>query len=225
MKAVYGKHNSRIDLPFHEGKRKILVKELKSKGIKNEAVLSVIEKLPRHFFLDPTLEDQAYSDKALPISSGQTISQPYTVARQTELLDIKPGMKVLEIGTGSGYQAAVLLLLGVELYSIERIAALHDHAVSTLKFLNLPTQGLVINDGTIGLEAAAPFDRILVTAGAPAIPKPLFDQLKVGGCLVIPVGDSQSQEMIRCYKSPTSSALIEKHGNFSFVPLKGQKGW
>lgn len=225
MKTVYGNHFSRTDLPFHAGRRKILVKELRSKGIQDEAVLAVMEHIPRHFFLDSTLEEQAYLDRALPIASGQTISQPYTVARQTELLEVKPNLKVLEIGTGSGYQAAVLLSLGVELYSIERIATLHEEAVAVLKYLNLLTQGLVVSDGTVGLAAAAPFDRILVTAGAPSIPKPLFDQLKPGGCMVIPVGDAKTQEMIRCYKSPTGTALVEKHGSFSFVPLKGKKGW
>lgn len=225
MQFLSGDHSNWVDLPVHRGKRKRLIQVLREKGIQDELVLAVMEKLPRHFFIDATLEEQAYQDKAVPIGSKQTISQPYTVARQTELLQLKPDLKVLEIGTGSGYQAAVLLGLGVELYSIERITDLHNATLRLFRFLGLATQGLILGDGSLGLPLKAPFDRILVTAGAPSIPEALFEQLKVGGCMVIPVGDSRNQEMVRCYKSPTGNPLIEKHGNYSFVPLKGKQGW
>lgn len=208
----------------HRGLRKTLVKTVKEKGIRDPAVLNAIGKVPRHNFFDPAFVEHAYEDKAFPIGEGQTISQPYTVAFQTELLNLKPGSKVLEVGTGSGYQACILLELGCTVYTIEYNKKLYER---TRKFL--PKMGyrpqFFQGDGTLGLPQFAPFDGIIVTAGAPFIPKNLIEQLKIGGRLVIPVGDRSAQTMICLHKESETKLSKEEHHNFSFVPLLGKDGW
>ncbi len=208
----------------HKGQRKALVKLLKQKGIKSEGVLNAINTLPRHFFFDSALDSHAYEDKAFPIGEGQTISQPYTVAYQTELLEIKPGDKVLEIGTGSGYQGSILHLLGANVHTIEYQKKLY---LKTKKFLEKLGIHLTFyyGDGTLGLPNEAPFDKILVTAGAPVIPNTLLKQLGIGGMLVIPVGDRNTQKMVRLTKKTASKIVKEEFDNFAFVPLLGQEGW
>lgn len=208
----------------HRGLRNKLIQLLKKKGIKDNAVLEAIGEIPRHYFFDDAFVEHAYEDKAFPIGNGQTISQPYTVARQTELLNVKHGDKVLEIGTGSGYQCAVLCHLGAEIYSIERHKALHEKAYIFLKALEF-SPNLVVGDGTLGLPNQAPFDKILVTAGAPTVPESLLDQLAIGGQIIIPVGDHKKQEMVRITKKTASKLTRENFGAFSFVPLKGKLGW
>ncbi len=205
------------------GLRNKLVKKLGQKGIKNEAILGAIGRVPRHVFFDEALLTHAYEDKAFPIGEGQTISQPYTVAFQTEILNPRPGDKVLEIGTGSGYQACILMELGVKLYTIEYNRKLYE---ITKAFL--PTLGykpfFFLGDGSKGIPAKAPFDRILVTAGAPVIPSALTDQLTDGGVLVIPVGNRERQTMVRISKSG-GVLKREDFDNFAFVPLLGEQGW
>ncbi len=209
----------------HRGMRRQLVKTVQAKGIKSQSVLDAIGKIPRHFFFeDSALIEHAYEDKAFPIGSGQTISQPYTVAFQSELLQLKPKDKVLEIGTGSGYQAIVLLELGAEVFTIEYQKALFER---TRKFL--PQMGYQANffygDGSKGLAKHAPYDKIIVTAGAPSVPDALIDQLKVGGCLVIPVGNARTQQMLRITKTAPDKVRSETYTDFKFVPLLGEDGW
>ena len=210
------------DTAKHQGNRRKLVQLLRTKGITNEAILNVMNQIPRHLFMDSSFEDHAYQDKPFPIGAEQTISQPYTVAFQTELLEVEPGQKVLEIGTGSGYQTAVLILLGAQVYSIERQRELYKKTSLFLPKLGYRAKKLIYGDGYKGYEEAAPFDRILVTAGAPFIPKALLAQLKVGGRLVIPVG-ARSQVMTLLVR--TSEKEFEKttHGVFRFVPLLEDK--
>lgn len=208
----------------HKGLRRKLVNLLKEKGIKDKNVLKAIEKIPRHFFFDPALVDHAYQDKAFPIGEGQTISQPYTVAFQTQLLEISPGEKVLEIGTGSGYQAAILEEMGAKVYTIETNPLLHKKVKGFLPSLGY-TPAFFLGDGSKGLPAYAPYDKVLVTAAAPAVPEPLLQQLKIGGFLVIPVGSSSVQKMIRLTKEDKNTIEKEEFGNFKFVPLTGEKGW
>lgn len=212
------------DTYLHKGKRRALVAELKSKGIQSQEVLNAINTLPRHFFFDSALISHAYEDKAFPIGEGQTISQPYTVAFQTELLDIHHGDKVLEIGTGSGYQGSILHLLGAEVYTIEYQRKLFEGTSKFLKRLGIE-MNLFYGDGTGGLPAYAPFDKILVTAGAPIIPEALISQLKPGGILVIPVGDRKKQAMIKITKKIDGTLSREEFDNFAFVPLLGKDGW
>ena len=202
--------------------RKKLVETLEKKGITNPAVLQAINTIPRHLFMDSSFIDHAYVDKAFPIAAQQTISQPYTVARQTELLDIVKGSKVLEIGTGSGYQTAVLLEIGAVVYSIERQNKLFKKAVKFLKQQGYNPKKLIFGDGYIGLENEAPFDGIVVTAGAPYVPKPLLAQLKIGGKLVIPVGETSQ---IMTVFTRTSKTAFDKQtfGEFRFVPLLENK--
>lgn len=211
------------ELKFKQ-RRKKLVDKLRSKGIENERVLEAFMMVPRHHFVDTALHDRAYEDTALPIGKRQTISQPYTVARQTELLSLMPGEKVLEIGTGSGYQAAILHELGAEVYSIERHKELYERARSILKELGYSIQ-LKLGDGTLGWSAYAPYDAIVVTAGAPEIPDELVDQLNINGRLVVPVGDADKQEMVRITKVRKDEFKEERYKNFKFVPLIGKKGW
>jgi len=205
------------------GLRNKLVKILQNKGIKDSRVLAAINKVPRHFFFENALLEHAYQDKAFPIGEGQTISQPYTVAFQTEKLEIKAGDKVLEIGTGSGYQACILLELGAKVYTIEYNRILFE---KTREFL--PLMGyrpyFFHGDGSKGLPAKAPFDRIVVTAGAPVVPVALLDQLAEGGFLVIPVGDRERQVMVRIHKK-NGKFTKEEFANFAFVPLLGEQGW
>jgi protein-L-isoaspartate(D-aspartate) O-methyltransferase len=208
----------------HKGQRKELVKTIRKKGIKDEAVLEAINTLPRHFFFDSALDSHAYEDKAFPIGEGQTISQPYTVAFQTELLQIKPGDKVLEIGTGSGYQGAILHLLGAEVYTIEYQKKLYDRTKKFLAKLGIHLH-FYFGDGSKGLPEKSPFDKILVTAGAPIVPQSLLKQLKIGGILVIPVGDKNTQKMMRLTKKSETKIVQEEFDNFAFVPLLGAEGW
>src|SRR5688500_16326018 len=205
------------------GLRNKLVKKLSEKGIKDDRVLAAIGKVPRHVFFENALIDHAYQDKAFPIGEGQTISQPYTVAFQTEKLEIRPGDKVLEIGTGSGYQACILLEMGAKVYTIEYNRRLYE---TTREFL--PQLGykphFFYGDGSKGLPAKAPFSKIIVTAGAPIVPTALTDQLAEGGILVIPVGDREKQVMIQIRKN--EGKLSKKQfDNFAFVPLLGEQGW
>ena len=211
-----------IDSFKHKGLRQKLVDTLISKGIKNEAVLEAIRTIPRHWFMDSSFLDHAYQDKAFPIAANQTISQPYTVAYQTELLEVEPNHKVLEIGTGSGYQTAVLCLLEAEVYSIERQLELFKKTSLFLPKIGHVAKRLIFGDGYKGLKEEAPFDRILVTAGAPFVPKPLLAQLKVGGRLVLPVGE---EEQVMTLYIRSGQKNFEKHefGNFKFVPMLEDK--
>ena len=206
----------------HKGMRKRLVATLRKKGIVDTAVLEAISKIPRHLFMDSGFIDHAYVDKAFPIAADQTISQPYTVARQTELLSVKKGAKVLEIGTGSGYQTAVLLEIGATVYSIERQNELFKKAKLFLPKIGYRPKKLIFGDGYIGLESEAPFDGIIVTAGAPYVPKALMAQLKVGAKLVIPVGDEVQIMTVFTRTGPTEFEK-ETYGEFRFVPLLEDK--
>ena len=212
------------DTYLHKGKRKALVAELRKKGIQNEAVLEAINTLPRHFFFDTALISHAYEDKAFPIGEGQTISQPYTVAFQSSLLEVAPGDKILEIGTGSGYQACILHLLGAKVISIEYQKKLFEHTNRCLQRLGIQLQ-LFFGDGTGGVPAHAPYDKIIVTAGAPVVPEALIQQLKIGGILVIPVGDRSKQAMVKITKKSATEVQREEFEGFAFVPLLGKEGW
>ena len=210
------------DTAKHQGLRNQLATVLHAKGITDENVLNAIRKIPRHLFIDSSFESHAYQDKAFPIAAEQTISQPYTVAFQSQTLAIKKGDKVLEIGTGSGYQTAVLLELNAEVYSIERQRELFKKTSLFLPKLGYKAKKFIFGDGYIGLTDKAPFDKIIVTAGAPYVPKPLLSQLKVGGMLLIPVGD-KSQIMTLFIRK--SAKEFEKHelGDFAFVPMLEEK--
>ncbi len=203
------------------GLRNKLVKKLRLKGILDEAVLAAVGKVPRHVFFDGALLAHAYEDKAFPIGEGQTISQPYTVAFQTEKLEVKPSQKVLEIGTGSGYQAAILLELGAKVYTIEFNKRLYEKTKSFLPLLGYIPY-FFYGDGSKGIPAKAPFDRIIVTAGAPIIPSALTDQLSENGILIIPVGDRETQKMLKITKK-NGKLLQEEFNQFAFVPFIGRK--
>lgn len=207
------------DKPLHKGLRRKLVEEVSKKGITDERVLHAINSVPRHFFLDSAFVNQAYEDKAFPISVGQTISQPYTVAYQTQLLQPKPFDKVLEIGTGSGYQAAVLSALGTLVFTIERQRQLFDEQREFTYLRNLPNIKFFFGDGFEGLPTFAPFDKVIVTAAAPFIPQKLIEQLKVGGQMVIPVNEGDLQRMLRITKLPGGELNKEEFDLFSFVPM------
>ncbi|MDA3882847.1 MAG: protein-L-isoaspartate(D-aspartate) O-methyltransferase [Bacteroidales bacterium] len=209
------------DSILHKGKRKQLIEELRSKGVRNEQVLDAMMLVPRHVFFDIALENHAYEDKAFPIDAGQTISQPYTVAVQSSLLNVQKYDRILEIGTGSGYQAAVLCRMGAQVFSIERQKKLFFTTKNILQKLHIHTQ-LFLGDGFKGLPQFAPFDKILITAAAPFIPRTLLNQLKINGLLVVPYGEGNTQKMIRITKISETEFEQEEHGNFSFVPmLKG----
>jgi protein-L-isoaspartate(D-aspartate) O-methyltransferase len=204
---------------LHKGLRRQLVQILRGKGITDEKVLNAIDAIPRHFFLDPAFERQAYEDRAFPITANQTISQPYTVAYQTQLLELKKYDKVLEIGTGSAYQACVLGELGVTLYTIERQRALYDYVGQFFflkKYLNIKR---FFGDGFEGLPSYAPFDKIIITCGAPFLPPKLLQQLKPGGIMVVPVGEDEKQKMIRVTKAADGTLQQQEMGDFSFVPM------
>jgi protein-L-isoaspartate(D-aspartate) O-methyltransferase len=205
------------------GLRKKLVKKLAEKGIKSQSVLQAIDKVPRHVFFEEALLSHAYEDKAFPIGEGQTISQPFTVAFQTEKLEIKPGDKVLEIGTGSGYQACVLLELGAKVYTIEFNRKLYEHTKQFLPHLGYKPH-FFHGDGSKGLPAKAPYNKIIVTAGAPVVPTALTDQLAEDGILVIPVGNRERQMMLRIRKQ-NGNLVTEEFDYFAFVPLLGDQGW
>ncbi len=212
-----------VDNYRQRGLRNQLVKKLREKGIKDVSVLAAIGRVPRHVFFDDALLSHAYEDKAFPIGEGQTISQPYTVAFQTEKLQVKPGERILEVGTGSGYQAAILLELGAIVYTIEYNKKLFER---TREFL--PTMGyrpyFLLGDGSKGYAPKAPYDKIIVTAGAPVIPDALVAQLKDPGKLIVPVGNLEKQCMYLITKN-NGSVTKEEFDQFAFVPLLGEKGW
>lgn len=207
----------------HKGLRKKLVEEIRAKGIRDEKVLLAIDRIPRHYFMDNAFLEFAYSDKAFPIAAGQTISQPYTVAYQTQLLELQKGEKVLEIGTGSGYQTTVLLECGARVFTVERQKALYDKAREILPAMGY-RPNFFYGDGYKGLPTFAPFDKILVTCGATFIPDALVEQLRPGGKLVIPVG-SEVQTMTMVSKSSDNRVEIQELGKFRFVPMLGEKAW
>ncbi|MDB5127968.1 protein-L-isoaspartate(D-aspartate) O-methyltransferase [Mucilaginibacter sp.] len=213
-----------IDNYREQGARKRLVEILRKKGIEDEQVLAAIGKVPRHYFFDETFWNQAYKDIAFPIGEGQTISQPYTVAYQTQLLHIRKGDKVLEIGTGCGYQTCILMELGAKVFTIERQEKLYERTIQVLPYMGYKPK-FFLGDGSIGIATDAPYDKIIVTAGAPTVPQVLLKQLNIGGILVIPVGDEQSQKMVTVLK--TAENDYERHvlDTFRFVPLVGDRAW
>jgi len=208
----------------HKGRRKRLVQELKNKGINDAAVLDAVLNVPRHFFFPKDFWDEAYEDKAFPIGNGQTISQPYTVAFQTQLLRINKGMKVLEIGTGSGYQAAILAYLEAEVFTIERVEELFRKTTQLFEQLRLPIH-CFLGDGSIGLPKKSPFNGIVVTAGGNSLAEQLKEQLGIGGRLVVPSGNRSIQKMVLIEKRVENKYERTEHGEFKFVPLLGKYGW
>ncbi len=211
-----------LDTFAHKGKRKQLVDVLAKKGITNKQVLKAIGVIPRHLFMDSGFVDHAYIDKAFPIGAEQTISQPFTVAKQTELLNLEKGAKILEIGTGSGFQTAVLIEMGMQVFSIERQNELFKKAKLFLPKLGYRAKKLIFGDGYKGFKDEAPFDGIVVTAGAPFVPKPLMSQLKIGGRLVIPIG-AENQIMTLITRISQTEFKKEEFGEFRFVPLLENK--
>ena len=208
----------------HKGLRKKLTEQIRDKGITDEKVLNAIQSVPRHYFLDSAFDDVAYVDRAFPIAEGQTISQPYTVAYQTQLLEVKSFEKVLEIGTGSAYQAVILAQMGALVYTIERQKKLFEQNRMFDYLKKFPGIKCFYGDGYEGLPSFAPFDKILVTAAAPEIPEKLIDQLKIGGMMVIPLGSGEVQQMMRITKLANAALKEEVFDNFSFVPmLEGKK--
>ncbi|MDF2478271.1 MAG: protein-L-isoaspartate O-methyltransferase [Sphingobacterium sp.] len=213
-----------IDNYRERGARKKLVEHLKGRGIEDQKVLEAIAKVPRHFFFDETFWNQAYRDIAFPIGDGQTISQPYTVAYQSELLHVKRGDKVLEIGTGSGYQTCILLELGAEVYTIERQENLYQRTTQVLPYMGYKAN-FFLGDGSKGIAEHAPYDKIIVTAGAPFVPEIMLKQLKVGGIFVIPVGDEKSQKMVTIIRVGENDFDRIELDTFRFVPLVGDQAW
>ncbi len=212
-----------IDTYRHKGLRKKLIETIKQKGITDERVLAAMMNIPRHFFMDTALDNIAYEDRAFPIEAGQTISQPYTVAYQTQLLELKPTDTVLEIGTGSAYQASVLAEIGVDVFTIERQQKLFDKNKESFVRKVYPNIQFHFGDGFLGLPEYAPFDKILVTAAAPYIPVPLLQQLKPSGFLVIPVDEGDSQRMMRVTKHTDGTTTEEYFDRFRFVPMLGSE--
>jgi protein-L-isoaspartate(D-aspartate) O-methyltransferase len=206
----------------HQGKRKLLIEELKRMGIQKTAILDAFYQVPRHFFMDLALDDLAYTNAAFQIGSGQTISHPYTVAFQTELLEVQRKMKVLEIGTGSGFQTCILCALGTKVYSIERHEELHLKADAMVKHFKFDAR-LRYGDGFRGWPSYAPFDRIIVTCGAPEIPLELKKQLAVGGIMIIPVGEGVEQVMLKIVRLNENEFTQQQFGTFKFVPMLEQK--
>jgi protein-L-isoaspartate(D-aspartate) O-methyltransferase len=209
----------------HKGLRKKLMDMLREKGITDERVLQAMNEIPRHFFLDTALDNIAYEDRAFPISEGQTISQPYTVAYQTQLLEVKPLDKILEIGTGSTYQATVLAEMGARVFTIERQKKLFEKTKNYIFKSKYPNLKFFYGDGFEGLPTFAPFDKVIITAAAPYIPPRLIDQLKTGGKMIVPVDQGEHQRMLRITKNALADITEEAFNNFSFVPmLSGKKG-
>ena len=202
----------------HKGKRKLLVEELGKMGIDQTSILDAFIAIPRHYFLDLAFDEQAYTNMAFQIGSGQTISHPYTVAFQTQLLSVAKGDKMLEIGTGSGFQTCILCQMGAKVFSVERHMDLHIKAKSIITFFNFNAK-LSFGDGYKGIPSHAPFDKILVTCGAPEIPQLLVSQLKIGGLMVIPVGEGDEQKMLRITKLDAEQYKVEEFGTFKFVPM------
>ena len=202
----------------HKGKRKLLVEELGKMGIEQTSILDAFIAIPRHYFLDLAFDEQAYTNMAFQIGSGQTISHPYTVAFQTQLLSVAKGDKMLEIGTGSGFQTCILCQMGAKVFSVERHMDLHIKAKSIISFFNFNAK-LSFGDGYKGIPSHAPFDKILVTCGAPEIPQLLISQLKIGGLMVIPVGEGDEQKMLRITKLDAEQYKVEEFGTFKFVPM------
>ena len=202
--------------------RRQLVRELSDRGIKSKQVLDCFEAIPRHYFLDNAFAEQAYSNTAFQIGSGQTISHPYTVAYQTELLDIQKGEKILEIGSGSGFQTCVLCEMGAKVFSIERHKELHLKAKNIVRHLKYNAR-LSFGDGYKGLPTFAPFDKVIITCGAPDIPEELVNQMKVGGIMIIPIGEGVEQQMKKIVKVSDSEITIEDFGVFKFVPMLENK--
>ena len=207
-----------IDNYQHKGQRRKLLEELRQRGIKSQAVLEAMDRVPRHFFLSSAFDQFAYQNQAFQIGAGQTISKPFTVARQTELLACEPGAKVLEIGTGSGYQCAVLCAMGYKVHSIERQKELFDKSKPLLKAMGWNPE-VYYGDGYKGKAVFAPFDGIIVTCGAPEVPEALLAQLAIGGTLVIPVGDGEGQRMFTFRRVAETEFEREEHGEFAFVPM------
>jgi protein-L-isoaspartate(D-aspartate) O-methyltransferase len=206
--------------------RERMVRDLiAARGIKDERVLAAMRKVPRHLFVKEHLRSQAYGDHALPIGAAQTISQPYIVARMTELLEVGPEHSVLEIGTGSGYQTAILAQLARRVYSLERIAELAKEAIPRMRQLGLDNVKIQVFDGTVGWSEWAPYDRILVTAGAPKVPEPLLDQLAPGGTLLVPEGQLNMQRLVLYRKSARGEMRRREGEDVAFVPLLGRHGW
>lgn len=203
----------------HKGLRKQLIDFIRGKGISDEALLEAMNTIPRHFFLDSAFDKVAYEDKAFPIAEAQTISQPYTVAYQTQLLAVKPFEKILEIGTGSGYQAMILAEMGAQVFTIERQKKLFDEHRSFILRSKYPSIKYFYGDGFEGLPTFAPFDKVLITAAAPFIPPKLIEQLKTGGRMIIPLGEGAVQRMVRITKQADGSIAEEFFDNFSFVPM------
>ena len=202
----------------HKGKRKLLVEELGKMGIEQTSILDAFIAIPRHYFLDLAFDEQAYTNMAFQIGSGQTISHPYTVAFQTQLLSVAKGDKMLEIGTGSGFQTCILCQMGAKVFSVERHMDLHIKTKSIITFFNFNAK-LSFGDGYKGIPSHAPFDKILVTCGAPEIPQLLISQLKIGGLMVIPVGEGDEQKMLRITKLDAEQYKVEEFGTFKFVPM------
>lgn len=208
------------------GVRERMIREMiAARGVRDERVLAAVRKVPRHLFVKDHLRAQAYGDHALPIGSAQTISQPYIVARMTELLEVGPEHSVLEIGTGSGYQTAILALLARRVYSLERVAELAREAIPRMRQLGLENVKIQVFDGTVGWSEWAPYDRILVTAGAPKVPEPLLDQLAPGGVLVVPEGQLNAQRLVVYRKSARGGIRRSEGEEVAFVPLLGRHGW
>jgi len=208
-----------MDSNRHKGLRKKMISIIQSKGIEDQKVIEAIGRVPRHVFLDKAFVEIAYEDRAFPIGDGQTISHPYTVAYQTQLLDIQVGDKILEIGTGSGYQAAVLAEMGAIVYSIERVKSLYDRTKPILKTLGYKKIRCFYGDGYVGIPDLAPFDKIIITAAAPEIPNSLLKQVKVGGIIIIPYGEGQKQQMLKIIRVSESEFEQETLDSFSFVPM------
>lgn len=209
----------------HKGLRKKLMDILRDKGITDGNVLAAMNNIPRHFFLDSAFDEIAYEDRAFPISEGQTISQPYTVAYQTQLLQVKPFDKILEIGTGSIYQATVLVEMGAKVFTIERQKILFEKTRNYIFKAKYPNLKFFFGDGYEGLPTYAPFDKVIITAAAPFVPPKLIEQLKAGGKMVIPVDEGEHQRMLRLTKNADGSVTEEAFQHFSFVPmLKGRRG-
>lgn len=211
-----------LDSYRHKGLRKKLVDAIHEKGITDGKVLEAINRVPRHLFMDSSFLEFAYQDNAFPIGSGQTISQPYTVAYQTQLLQVLPGDKILEIGTGSGYQSCILLEMGAKVYTIERQKKLFEKTRSFLPAIGYNPK-MFYGDGYKGLPAYAPFDKIIITAAAPEIPQELINQMKNGGILVIPVGPMEVQTMVTIHKISPNELIRTGHDHFRFVPMLGNK--